>query len=364
MALIGAMGWCTLLLQVESTTPRDRSFMNSAFRNLALGLVIFAIHGLCSCHHTASGAGQGVPESTQTPRANLSRLSGAEAQRTKSLLQPLRDTFVRTAVEKNVGERMRYYVPNAISMPEYQPTLEGADAISKYYEAIFSRQDVTRFERQMGDVFELEETIVELGSFRLEYTDAKSGETLRQEGKYWNVWARQPDGGLKIKAETWGYFQPIKDPAALTVEIAPGAARPSPRKLDARSEDLRFELHALNALMKEAVLNSDTELRLGFFTRDAVFMPHADSNKSGIDEIRKHLTEYNARNVVIDEARVETFDFERVGDGAIEYPRFNVKWRVPELSGVASGKGIRLWKRQPGGALKIFHEIATHDFRE
>jgi ketosteroid isomerase-like protein len=115
--------------------------------------------------------------------------------------------------------------------------------------------------------------------------------------------------------------------------------------------------------MKEAVLNHDTELRLGFFTRDAVFMPHAEANKSGIDEIRKYLIEYNARNVVLEAARIETFEFERAGDYAIEYPRFNVKWRVPELSGVASGKGIRLWKRQPGGALKIFREIATHDFQ-
>jgi len=279
------------------------------------------------------------------------------------MLELLRDILIRTAVEKDVGKRMQYYVPNAISMPEYQPTLEGVDAISQYYGAIFSRQNVQRFERRIGEVLELEGTIVEIGSFRLEYTDAQGGEALPQEGKYWNVWARQANGGLKIKAETWGYFQPIKDPAALTVEIPPGAARPSRRKLDEQGENLRFELHALNALMKEAVLNHDTELRLGFFTRDAVFMPHADANKSGIDEIRKYLIEYNTRSVVLEAARIETFEFERVGDHAIEYPRFNVKWRVPELSGVASGKGIRLWKRQHGGALKIFREIATHDFQ-
>jgi ketosteroid isomerase-like protein len=94
----------------------------------------------------------------------------------------LRDTFIRTALEKDVGARMRYYLPNAISMPEYQPTLEGVDAISKYYWAIFSRQNLSRFERQIGEVFELEETIVELGSFRLEYTDAKGGEALSRRG--------------------------------------------------------------------------------------------------------------------------------------------------------------------------------------
>jgi len=337
--------------------------MDPAFRNFTLGSALFSTCALCSCHHTGSGGGQVVPAPAQeVRRASLAGPSRAEAQLTKTVLEQLRDIFIRTAVEKDVGTRLRYYVPNAISMPEYQPTLEGVEAISKYYGAIFSRQNVTHFERQIGEVFELEETIVELGSFRLEYTDAKSGQASLQEGKYWNVWARQVDGGLKIKAETWGYFRPMTDPATLTVEIPAGASHPSPRKLDDQGENLRFELHALNALMKEAVLNHDTELRLGFFTRDAVFMPHADATRSGIDEIRKYLVEYNARTVVLEAARIETFEFERVSDYAIEYSRFNVKWRVPELSGVATGKGIRLWKRQPGGALKIVREIATHDF--
>jgi len=337
--------------------------MNPALRNTALGLTLVSVQALCSCRHTESGGGKAVPAPTrEAQHASPVGPRPADAELTKSLLEPLKGIFIRTALEKNIGERMRYYLPNAISMPEYQPTLEGADAIRKYYEAIFDRQNVTRFERQIQEVFELEDTIVELGSFQLEYTDAKGGEAWLREGKYWNVWARQPDRSLKIKAETWGYFQPVKAPAALVVEIPPAAARLSSPKLDAQGENLRFELHALNALMREAVLNRDASLRLGFFAPDAVFMPHADSNKSGIEQIQKHLIEYNAGNVVIDAARIETFEFERAGEYTLEYPRFHVKWHVPELSGVSAGKGIRLWKRQPGGTLKIFREIATHDF--
>ena len=87
--------------------------------------------------------------------------SPTQARLKESLLEPLKAIFIRTAVEKDVAKRMQYYLPHAISMPEYQPTLEGADAISKYYETIFSRQNITRFERKIAEVILLEKTIVE-----------------------------------------------------------------------------------------------------------------------------------------------------------------------------------------------------------
>jgi ketosteroid isomerase-like protein len=200
-----------------------------------------------------------------------------------------------------------------------------------------------------------------LGTFDIEYEQLGQAALVRHQGKYWNVWSVPVDGSLKLESEIWGYLHPIADPASLYVTLDDATPNTLSPSVD-RDPAVRFELLALNTLMQEAVRSRDGRLRADFFAADAVFMPHADSPKRGIDAIRKHLVEYNSGPVTIDSISIRTHELRAFAGYVIEYPKFHVAWRTPESSGVSSGQGARIWRRDPDCRLRIYREIGTHDF--
>lgn len=281
----------------------------------------------------------------------------------RAKLEELKVRFGQFAIDEDVDERLRYYARNVISMPEYQPMLRGLTQVRKYYEEMARRQDVRRYDRTIEEIIELDGAVVELGTFEIEYTRRAQASQLHDRGKYWNVWAIQPDGSLKLESETWGYFHPLADPASQYVRMEADASDGVSPPLDQNSS-VWFELLALNTLMEAAVRNRDGRLRAEFFASDAVFMPHGDSTKRGIEEIRKHLIEYNSGPVTIDSISIRTYDVRVSAGYVIEYPRFEVAWRTPESSGISSGQGARIWRRDPDCRLRLYREIGTHDFVE
>jgi hypothetical protein len=114
--------------------------------------------------------------------------------------------------------------------------------------------------------------------------------------------------------------------------------------------------------MEKGVRIRDGVLRSEFFTEDARFMPFADSTKTGIEQLKPYLIAYSTRgNVTIDSIACYTYHHEDFNDFILEYAMFKVKWRVPDVSGMTEGKGIRIWKRQKDKSLKLYREIGTHD---
>ena len=244
-------------------------------------------------------------------------------------------------------------------MPEYQPTLTGIADIETFYKEIFRRQNIKSIVRSAEEFVDLGQTIVEIGTFKKEYSELNKDVTMVLNGKYYNVWVLQSDGGVKLKGESYGFFHPVDNPNALTVDIK----KNQPSLSDHYSkEKIPFELKAYNALMEKGVRMRDGVLRSEFFTADARFMPFADSTKSGIEQLKPYLIAYSTRgNVTIDSIACYTYHHEDFNDFILEYAMFKVKWRVPDVSGRTEGKGIRIWKRQEDKSLKLYREIGTHD---
>jgi ketosteroid isomerase-like protein len=271
---------------------------------------------------------------------------------------------VRTAAEKadDLESFLKYYDSNAISMPEYQPTLTGTNEIRQYYQAIFRRQQVQSLRRKSDEIIRLGKTVIEIGTFRKVYTDQKEDTPLTQNGKYWNIWEVQPDGNLRLKGEAFGFFHPVEHPEALTVQLPDSRTNKPGTYL---GQAIPFELKAYNALMEKGVRLRDGALRSAFFTDDGQFMPFADSTVTGIQKLRPYLIAYSRRGeVVIDSIRCDTYHYEYLDDYLLEYAQFKVKWTLPQLSGRTEGKGIRIWKRQADQSLKLFREIGTHNHIE
>ncbi len=280
----------------------------------------------------------------------------AKAQITDALEKQIKQfSAARTEAEKtdDLEAFLAFYDEDAISMPEYQPLLHGLADITAYYQEIFPRQAVKTFQKEVEELFWLDSTIVELGTFIKKYEDANE-QLLTQKGKYWNIWRLHPDGKLKLRGEAFGFFHPIDHPEHLTV-------LPDHIPLLA-NKDLPYELSAYNALMGNYVKIRDGELRTRFFTDDVVFMPFQEPTLRGMAELKPYLIEYSSRgNVTLDSVLVQTYDHQYAEPYVLEYYRFRVKWTSEEYNGRTEGKGIRIWTRQADNSLKKHREIGTHN---
>jgi ketosteroid isomerase-like protein len=272
--------------------------------------------------------------------------------------QTLSDLLTQSEKDDDLKTFLSCYDENAISMPEYQPTLQGINEIEKYYREIFKKQNIKSFKRKADEFIHLGSTVIEIGTFTKEYTDLNVDTIITLNGKYWNIWAVKPDGSFKLKGEVFGYFHPVKDPKALTVKFQESGNDYSDQKIP-------LELRAYNALNENYVRLKDGALRSEFYTNDARYMPSQEPTLTGLDEIRTHLIDYSKRgNITFDSLAVYTYHYEYFADYVLEYSKVNVKWSNGSASGRTEGKGIRLWKRQDDKSIKIYRHIGTHNHLE
>ncbi len=267
--------------------------------------------------------------------------------------------MLREAILSNdVGKRAALYNADARSMPEYQPVLQGTRQIAAYHRAMRERRRVIDYVPVPSDVFDLGDTLVEIGTFTTRWSDRADEE----RGKYAYVWGVERDGSLRLKGDTWGYFRALADPAGFFTAIPESSAAPIPPA--AADRPLGEFLRAHNDRDAEAVRTKDVEAKLVDYTDDAVFMPFADTPKRGMAEIRPYLTAYTAAGsgATFRNVRVWTLAYENHGAWVIEYPRFRVDWTAGGQSGIVKGGGIRLWQRQADGSLKLHRQIGTHDY--
>jgi ketosteroid isomerase-like protein len=281
----------------------------------------------------------------------------------KTKLEIINKQISQAFIDKKVEVLINHFDTDAVCMPEFQPTLKGTDAIKDYYTEIINRRQITTFNKTISETIQLKSNIAEIGTFTTTYQSIE-GQKTTLNGKYLNIWTLQTNGNLKLKAESFGYLHSIDNPTLHLVKISKdylGYKFPQQSKT---TNDLAFQLRALNTLMEKSVQTRDGNLRADFFTDDATFMPFADSSKVGIKSIRTHLIAYNSYPVKIDTISIYNEYFEDCGNFIIEYPRFYVKWHTADNSGVGSGKGIRIWKREKNCSLKLYREIGIHDHIE
>lgn len=289
------------------------------------------------------------------------KVSDRASKDLRDKLERLKEVFISTAIGDKIDERMKYYTPNAISMPDYQPLMEGVDLIRKYYTEIFKRQQVRKYTKEITEVIDMGGSVAEYGTFKIEFT-AVTGGTEVHTGKYCNIWAVQSDGTLLIEAEGWGYFHQLENSDPLYVASAVMERETGSMQLDEKGADIFFELKAMNALWEKLVKKRSGIEQADFYAVDGIYMPFADTAKTGREMIRKHLINYTSGSgIVLDSVDVHTYNFNHLGDYVIEYSKFYVKWTTADRTGKTKGKGIRLLKRTPAGSLKMYRQIGFHD---
>jgi ketosteroid isomerase-like protein len=271
--------------------------------------------------------------------------------------------IAKVFVDKNIEILINHFDEGAICMPEFQPSMKGTLAIKEFYRGIINRRQTISFNKIISETIQLKNNIVEIGTFTTNYLDSEGIKTTLN-GKYLNIWVLQSNRDLKLKAESFGYLHRVENPTMHLVKLSNEYSAYKFSQRVETSNDLSFQLLALNTLMEKSVRMRDGNLRTEFFTDDAIFMPFSDSSKVGIKSIRKHLIDYNSYPVKIDSIAIYNEYIEDCTNYVIEYPRFYVKWHTSDNSGVGSGKGIRIWRREKNCSLKLYREIGIHDHIE
>ena len=264
------------------------------------------------------------------------------------------------AAARTAGDADRllaHFAPDSLIMPEHQQRLFGLDQGEAYYRSLFSRLDMTRYTAETQDILAVPGGALEWGTFRLDYAPATGGPAQATDGKYMHLWRRQADGTLKLKAEAWGFLAPLGEAASIWLVDAPATA-PPPAGGD---PVLRAELDALNEAGREAVISHSTS-RIDEYAHDAVYLPYADRPQVGLAAIRAHLVPYieAGRGATFDSVRIWNDGFEAIGGYVVEYSNFEVRWRAGEASGVTSGNGLRLLRREADCSLKLLRQAGTH----
>lgn len=276
------------------------------------------------------------------------------------VIRQLARNLVRAEVNDNLNALIENYHVHALSMPEYQLTLHGLDEIKRYYKEILKRQNIKSFVLEADEFINLNNAIVEIGTFRKEYLHESNPDSLIiLNGKYWHIWEAGQNNSFKLVSEAFGYFHPVSHPETLKVQVSTG--QPDESQI-LSSKEIPFELKAYNALMEKGVRTRDGALRSSFFTEDARFFPFAEPAIAGIENIKPYIMAYSSRGLVtIDSVMCYTYDFKYYSTYIIEYAMFKVRWTNANGSGRTEGKGIRIWQRQADGSLKLYREIGTHN---
>ena len=122
----------------------------------------------------------------------------------KSKLQEMENQFAKDMIAGDNSKMMEIYLDDAVSLPSYSPMLRGKEAIKKASEMDSkSGNKVTDFKITTTDVFGSGDMVVEIGTYEMTMEIQGMNDPINDHGKYMNVYEKQDDGSLKIKADTW-----------------------------------------------------------------------------------------------------------------------------------------------------------------
>lgn len=119
-------------------------------------------------------------------------------------IDQLNKEMAQNMLQGNYEKNLDLYATDAISLPAYEPMLEGKDAIKRNTEnMVGSGMKITSFEPKTSKLITEGNLITEIGTYKMSVTASGSVQPMEDQGKYLTIWEKQPDGSLKIKVEMW-----------------------------------------------------------------------------------------------------------------------------------------------------------------
>jgi ketosteroid isomerase-like protein len=122
----------------------------------------------------------------------------------KSKIEKLNLEIGAAMVSGDYEKSLSFYTKDIISLPNYQPMLNGIEAVKQSNEEMKKAGwSVTAFKINTHSVMSCNNLVTEIGTFEISFAMKGMDEPMTDVGKYITIWEKQKDGSLKIRIETW-----------------------------------------------------------------------------------------------------------------------------------------------------------------
>lgn len=284
----------------------------------------------------------------------------SKAELTKQLEQ-LNEIIVESALENDVDKRLSVFNQNPICMPDHQVSMQGIATLTRYHQAIFERQSLSKYQRFITDIYPIKNRIIEMGTYEKVGINHSDQTPFSHKGKYLNVWVYTQNKQLALAVETWNYDHPIEDIESILVNLPPAEQHGTFGVQKELSSQQIEGLSVAKTIMRQGVNERDGTLRATIYHDDGVFLPHDEPMMIGNEEILEHLIAYNSGDATIDSLATGSNWAENLDDYILESSRYYVEWQSGVYSGIGKGKGLRLWRKTNNGEQKILLNIGMRD---
>jgi ketosteroid isomerase-like protein len=290
----------------------------------------------------------------------LAQVQQAMEEKTIAHLKKFRSDYSKSMLEKKPELISRYYSENVRLMPEFQKTVIGEANALSYHQAFLTRFDILEYSRTEVEALALGSRVVEVGMFTMQLLSKTSGREHEVKGKYQNIWERLSNGDVLLIAEAWNYNHQLEIEDKLRFTEVPAVDVSHQAHLPINSP-ISFELAALNRLMEITITQHDAKIWSQFYTDDASFLYSRNPIHTGRKAVDRFLEDHVKELPVFEKLDIRNDRIDDLGNYVIEYASHIAIIRNGNFSGVFTGKDIRIWRREPGGSLKIFKAMAMYD---
>lgn len=281
-------------------------------------------------------------------------------KKTTAFLRQFRTDYNKNMLNNKQELISVYYDDEIRLMPAYQKTIMSKANALVYHKAFSTRFDIKEYEREAIETLDLGARVVETGVFTMKLKLISTGKEYEVHGKYQDIWKKLESNNLSLITQAWNhndrteideYFRFVEVPA---VQTAFQAHLPVNSKIS-------FELAALNKLLEVCIIQHDNKVWSQFYTDDAILIANFSPLRRGRKAVEEHLEQEVKGMPVFEKLDIRNDEIDNLGLYVIEYASHVANWRHGESSGVNTGKNIRIWRREPDGALKMFRQIGSYD---
>jgi ketosteroid isomerase-like protein len=294
------------------------------------------------------------------PAAVAESKTPAVAQAHLDRLDRFRTDHPQSLVNATPGRTLEQCAESVRLMPAYQWTVLGKANASAYYRAFLDRFQVREFRRELGETADFGGQVGEYGRFTQQLTRKSSGREYALVGKYLDLWEKTADGGLRLITQVWSYDEPLEFGDELRFAEVPAVQMAFQAHVPVKG-GISFELAALNKLHEVAISQHDGAVWSQFFADDAVLIPTYTPARRGRQAIDDYVNAHVQHLPVFEKLDIRNDRIDDLGDYVIEYATHVANWRHGDASGVNTGKNIRIWRREPSGALRFFWQMGNYD---
>jgi ketosteroid isomerase-like protein len=282
-------------------------------------------------------------------------------EHTELVLNKFRTDYSKSMLDGKIERLQRYFTDTIRLMPPFQKTVLGKVNAFLYYRALTNKFNIHTFTRHEIEILDLGQQVMEIGEITMRMTLKSTGKEFNIAAKYLNLWAKTSGGELRLLTEAWNgdqYYAELHDQLRFddvpSVHIAFQSNVPI-------TNDIRFELAALNKLLDATVTQHDGNTWSLYYSDDAKLLasyhPIFNGKKAIDDYIQAHVKELPT----FEELDIRNDRVDDLGNYIVEYASHVASWKSGNSSGLSLGKNIRIWRRESNHALKLFRAIGTYD---